>query len=85
MPHSPIPPQVLHLAGPVVSVGVLGLLNASGQGSRPSLDRGGPLRGGLLVGRCVLLAVVLSDFARTPAFMKPLGTKFTESAFHALR
>jgi hypothetical protein len=39
MPDSPIPPQVLHLAGPVVSlsvvsVGVLGLLNASGQGDR---------------------------------------------------
>ena len=39
MPDSPIPPQVLYLAGlvvslSVVSVSVLGLLNALGQGDR---------------------------------------------------
>jgi hypothetical protein len=39
IPDSPIPPQVLYLAGlvvslSVVSLGVLGLLNASSQGDR---------------------------------------------------
>jgi hypothetical protein len=39
IPDSPIPPQVLYLAGlvvslSVVSLGVLGLLNALGQGDR---------------------------------------------------